>query len=103
VLSLDSVFFELQVFSDSTFTYPVLELNTITNVNGWEYESEPDIFVRMPDDGFPSNFSGRRIKFSAQSSHFLTRSEIYYLKWQAIDINNVKFNKQDTRKIVIYT
>ncbi len=99
ILSLEDVFFTLRVATDSNIDdSTVLALDTSSSVNGWEYESEPDVFIRMPDDGFPSNFSGRRIKFSSQPTHYLNKSSIYHVKWQANGIA-----QQDTRRIIIYT
>ena len=84
ILTLENIHFELEVSLDSTFTDIVASLATLTSIVGWKYESEADVFVQFPTVGFPSNFSGRRIRFDSPSANFLRRTEEYYVRWRAL-------------------
>lgn len=104
VLSFENVHFELQVSSDTSFTDFVVDISTQNNVTGWKYEQEPNTFVQLVSVGFPSNFSGRRVKFVSPTENRLTRTEIYYVRWRAIDVNGSPITEwdEDTNPMLVY-
>jgi uncharacterized protein (TIGR03790 family) len=92
ILTLDDIFFQLQVSTNQNFTNIVIDVDSSTDITGWKYESEPYIFTQLSDSGFPSNFSGRRIKYISPEDKRLTRAEVYYVRWRAFnDENNQVF------------
>lgn len=103
-LTLENVHFELEVAPNQLFDPSILlvDLSTLTDVTGWQYEGQPNVFVQFPESGFPSNFSGRRIRFRSQASHYLTRTEVYFVRWTAIDESGSPFSGvTGTERIII--
>ena len=90
LLTFENIHFNLQIAADEDFTDIVVDVSTLVDIEGWKYEREQFTFVQMPNSGLPSNFSGRRIKFIAHSDHYLTRTELYYVRWKALDEDGVK-------------
>lgn len=87
LLTREDIHFELEIATDENFDSSsiVIDLSTLTDTTGWSYEGQPYIFVQLPTSGFPSNFSGRRVKFVSQVAHYLTTTGIYYARWTATD------------------
>lgn len=103
-LTLENVFFELEVSKSSTFSSLLVDLSTQTSVLGWEYEGQPFLFVQMPDSGFPSNFSGRRVRFSSPQANFLRSTEVYYIRWTAVNGSGLPFpGATATQRMIIST
>ena len=90
ILTFEDIHFDLQVAIDSEFADIVVDVSTSDDITGWQYESEPYRFVQLPDSGFPANFSGRRIKYLSPETQRLRRSEIYYIRWRALNVENVR-------------
>jgi hypothetical protein len=82
---LENIFFELQIATDSDFTNVVVDESSLVNVSGWRYEQEINIFVQIISEGFPSSFSGRRVRYVAPPNNYLVRTEIYFVRWRSID------------------
>ena len=105
-LTLENVFFELEVSKSTTFSpaTTLIDLSTQTSVSGWEYEGQPFLFVQIPDSGFPSNFSGRRVRFSSPQANFLTSTEVYYVRWTAVDSSGLSFpGATATERMIVST
>lgn len=103
-LTLENVFFELEVSRNTAFSLLLVDLNTLTSVSGWKYEGQPFIFIQMPDSGFPSNFSGRRVRFSSPQANFLTSTEVYYVRWTAVNSAGLPFpGVTATERIIVST
>lgn len=90
LLTFENVHFNLQIAADEYFSDIVVDVSTLLDIEGWKYEREKFSFVQMPDSGFPSNFSGRRIKFISPSDNYLNRTELYYVRWRALDEDGVR-------------
>lgn len=82
------IYFEIQVASNKGFTNILVNINSSESIDGWKYENEKFHFTQLSLDGFPSNFSGRRVRFISPTVNYLTRTELYYIRWRAIDTNN---------------
>ena len=93
ILTLEDIFFNLDVATNDTFDVPstVFKLHTQTSTTGWSYEGQPFIFVQLPNSGFPSNFSGRRVRFTSPAANYLRATELFYVRWTAIDVNGTAF------------
>lgn len=105
-LTLENIFFELEVSRNSSFDSGsiLVDVSSITDVTGWKYEGQPFLFIQMPDSGFPSNFSGRRVRFSSPQSNFLQITEVYYVRWTAIDSSGMPFPAATaTERVIIKT
>ena len=102
---MEDIHFELVVATDPAFdTADILfTLTTLSSTVGWSYEGQPFVFVQFPSSGFPSNFSGRRVKFVAQEAQHLRLTEIYYVRWTAVNSSGVEFfpNATAAQKIII--
>jgi uncharacterized protein (TIGR03790 family) len=85
--AFEDVFFNLQISDSNTFATILANINSYTAIGGWRYESEPHIFVQIGTSGVPSNYSGRRIKYTSQESDYLTSLGLYYIRWRAWDSN----------------
>ena len=83
--TLENVHFELQLSLVEDFSTTRMSLRSIDSIIGWKYESEPFIFIQLPTGGFPSNFSGRNVRFISPTTDFLTRTELYYVRWRALN------------------
>ncbi len=101
ILTLDNIFFHLEVSRSSDFPSNVVDITTRTDVEGWKYEGSPDIFVQLDELGFPSNFSGRRIRFESPSASFLRTTEVYYVRWTPTDINGLPFLVTSTTQTIV--
>jgi len=105
LLTLEDVHFELEVALDENFDSSsiVLDLSTLTSTTGWSYEGQPFVFVQLPDSGFPSNFSGRRVRFISQPAHYLRKTEIYYVQWTAVNSSGTPFDGATaTERMIVY-
>ena len=101
-LTLEEIFFELEVSRNQTFDSVLVDISSMTNVAGWKYEGQPFLFIQMPESGFPSNFSGRRVRFSSPPTNFLINTEVYYVRWTAIDASGMPFpGATATQRIII--
>lgn len=78
--SFEEVHFELQVSRDSDFSSLAVSASSYTSQSGWSYESEPNVFTQMGSTGFPSNLSGRRLRYTSPASAYLTTTEVYYIR-----------------------
>ncbi len=102
--TLQNVHFELQLALDKGFTNIVINIRSRDDTTGWKYESEPFIFVQLISNGFPSNFSGRKVRFQTdQAVRHLVRTETYYVRWRALDTNGVAIHgfKTDSKKLIV--
>lgn len=87
---LENVHFQIQVSLDENFESAAVDESSYLDEDGWKREVEPNVFTPLPSSGFPSNFSGRRVRFvSNKSTHVLTRTELYYVRWRPLDRNGV--------------
>jgi uncharacterized protein (TIGR03790 family) len=103
-LTWENIFFEIEVAVNETFDSGsiVVDVSSLTDITGWKYEGQPYFFLQMPDTGFPSNFSGRRIKFVSPSDNYLRSTQTYYLRWTAINSDGVAFpGASATQQIII--
>ncbi|KKM85373.1 hypothetical protein LCGC14_1289720 [marine sediment metagenome] len=104
LLTFEDIHFEIEVHNNTSFTELVLSVSSFADIGGWKYESEPYIFVQLPESGFPSNFSGRRTKYiSFTSNEYLTTAEVYYIRWRALDSSGIAiadWNEDQTGKII---
>ena len=81
MLTYEFIHFKLQVSALEDFSVLTYNFDTLSSTDGWSYESTINSFTTMTT-GFPSNFSGRRLKYS-DSTNILTQGEIYYAQWIA--------------------
>lgn len=82
---LESVYFQFQVANDSAFSDLVVNVSSLTDLEGWKYEQEVNRFVQMVSEGFPSSFSGRRVRYEAPEDYYLTRTETYFIRYRPLD------------------
>jgi len=86
--TLENVHFRMQLATDKSFTAVVVVANSYLEVDGWQYEAEAyGGFISILSDGFPSNFSGRRIRYESTEANYLTQTNVYYVRWRALDSN----------------
>ncbi len=85
--TFENIHFVLQVSETADFTELVVDVSTLNSVSGWKYESEQFIFVQLSESGFPSNFSGRRLRFDSTPEHRLRKTEEYFVRWRAFRAN----------------
>lgn len=105
-LTLENIFFELEVSRNQTFDSGsiLVDVSSLTDVTGWKYEGQPLLFVQMPNSGFPSNFSGRRVRFSSPEVNFLRSTEVYYVRWSAVDSQGMPFpGATATQRMIVST
>ena len=100
-LTLEDIHFELEVSPNTNFSPLLISVNTLTDVTGWSYEGQINLFVQFPSSGFPSNFSGRRVKFASLASQYLTSTETYHVRWTALDSGGSPIGTTETREIII--
>ncbi len=102
-LTHENIHFRLQVASDEDFSTVVIDEKTSDSTSGWRYEQEQNVFVQFPTTGFPSNFGGRRIRYIALSINYLTRTELYYVRWLDINAsgNPLGIYRTDTEPMII--
>jgi len=79
-LTLENIYFVIQVARDSNFTNVVYFISSADSVNGWWYEKEVSDFSSLPEDGFPSNYAGRRIRFVSPERYYLRETEKYFYR-----------------------
>jgi len=79
-LVLENINFILEVATDKDFVDIFLTLKTRVSVIGWEYEKELFEFTALPENGLPSNYSSRRVRFTSPASNFLRKLETYYVR-----------------------
>lgn len=77
------IHFRLQISAVSDFSSTVGDFNSLDNEEGWYYEFRPNLFVAMTD-GFPHNFSGRRVRYRSREADYLTQLNTYYVRWRAL-------------------
>ncbi len=105
--TLENVHFRLQVSTDENFSSIVVgtgdESNSYEDITGWTYENELYGFIRLTSYGLSSNFSGRRVKFIAPEEFYLTRTNVYYVRWRALDEsgNNLTDWNVDPSRMII--
>ena len=102
---LENVHYRLQVAEDEEFTSIVVDANSYDSIEGWKYEAEAfGGFLQMLSEGFPSNYSGRRIRYVATETNYLTTTELYYVRWRPLDGNGANLTgdwfTDDNRMIV---
>jgi len=103
-LTLEDIFFKLEISRDESFSPKLMDISSAGNTTGWKYEGQPFLFIQMPDSGFPSNFSGRRVRFSSPEVNFLRSTEVYYVRWTATDSTGASFpGATATQRIIIGT
>ncbi len=84
VQTLENVNFQLHLSRNANFVPLEVDVFSGDSIVGWQYESEPFVFVQLPPDGFPSNFSGRKVRFVSPKNYRLRRTETFYVRWRAI-------------------
>ncbi len=100
--TFENIHFQLQLSLVEDFSTIILEKRSFDDVTGWKYESEPFIFVQLVTSGFPSNFSGRIVRFVSPTTDFLTRTELYYVRWRALNsLGAAITNYQSAGQIII--
>ena len=105
-LTLENIFFELEVARNQTFDSGsiLVDVSSLTDVTGWKYEGQPFLFIQMPESGFPSNFSGRRVRFTSPEVNFLRSTEVYFVRWTAVDSSGIAFpGATATQRMIIST
>lgn len=100
---LENVFFQIQVATDSAFTDIKVDESSLIDNEGWQYERELNRFVQLISEGFPSSFSGRRVRYQAPSSNYLTRTETYFIRWRSLSAlgSFIKDWTVDSNEIII--
>ncbi len=99
--TLENVHFEIQIASDSAFASLLIDTGTLTSIIGWKQEQEPLVFTSLIETGFPSNLSGRRIRYEQSSG--LVRTEVYFVRWRAVDTNGVPITgyQTSTKQLIV--
>jgi uncharacterized protein (TIGR03790 family) len=99
----ENVFFELQVDTENSFSSPVVDVSSLTDNTGWKYEQETNQFVQLISEGFPSSFSGRRVRYEAPAVNYLLRTETYFIRWRSVDSlgSPIRNWTEDSRKLLI--
>lgn len=101
-LTFVNVHFRIQVSETTSFSNIVVDRSSIIDIEGWKYEQESYAFVQMPSTGFPSNFSGRRVRFVSPEEDYLTRTDAYYVRWRALNSDGSPLtNWQPGSKVLI--
>ena len=88
-LTLENIHFDLQLSTTPNFSNVVIDVSSFSSIVGWKFESEKFEFQQMLSSGFPSNFSGRRIRFVSPEEHFLTRGNLFHVRWRALNSDGV--------------
>lgn len=105
-LTLENIFFELEVSRNQTLDSGtvLVDVSSLNDVTGWKYEGQPFLFVQLPESGFPSNFSGRRVRFSSPEVNFLRGTEVYHVRWTAVDSSGIPFpGATATQRMIVST
>jgi len=79
-LTLENVFFVIELSNDSTFSDIVKTIRLSDSTDGWYYEKEPYRFMPIETVGFASNYSGRRIRYVSTSENELNHNDLYYYR-----------------------
>jgi hypothetical protein len=58
----------------------IFSKDTFEDVTNWTFEDYNGDFKPMNGNGITSNYEGRRIKYTSQSSELLTRGEFYWFR-----------------------
>lgn len=82
----ENVHFILQMSTYSNFSVIVKEFNSLTSSDGWYYEYRVNNFISMYN-GFPTTHENRRVRYKSLAGDYLTKYEIYYVRWRAIHDN----------------
>lgn len=101
ILTLENVFFHLEVSKNDKFTDLAVDTKTSDTVSGWKYEINPYEFASIPTDGYPSNFSGRRLRFEPLSDNFLTPTEVYYVRWTPLNVSGTPLSVTSSSERII--
>lgn len=80
---LENVHFEIELSKTSDFSSVESNADSSISTNGWKREVDFNEFVNLTSFGLSSNLSGFRIRYTATSSKYLTRTESYYVRWKA--------------------
>ena len=86
---------------DSDFTTLVLDLNTSIDVTGWQFENLPYNFINLFEFGYPSNFSGFKIRYYSFNTTYLTTTEIYFIRWMAITDDETLSDWSTSERLII--
>lgn len=98
-LTLEDVNFAIEIATDPNFNDVIYLISSLDSKNGWLYEKEIGIFNAMPNDGFPSNYSGRRTRFQSPNNYYLPIGGKYYYKIY-IDDSSAETVITSTEKII---
>ena len=79
-LTYENINFVIEVARDSLFIDIIYTISTEDSVEGWLYEKEICEFFPMPETGFPSNYSSRRVRFISPEEYYLTSTEKYFYR-----------------------
>lgn len=87
--TFENLHFQVQMSIDSDFLQTVIDVNSFDDTTGWSYESEPYLFVQLVTSGLSSNFSGRKIRYTSPVDMYLTRGDIFHVRWRALESDGV--------------
>lgn len=100
--TLENVHFEIQVSRMESFSDLNVVANSYLDSDGWSREIELNTFAALTENGLPSNFSGRRVRFEVSgSSNLLIRTEVYFVRFRALDHNGVPISDWITSEKMI--
>ena len=91
--------FELDIALDPDFEELLFEKKTLEGNTGWYWEKDKNKFEAFPAGGVPSSHVGRRIRYIAQPSEYLTRGDVIYIRWRQRDQAQI-FDYQEARDII---
>lgn len=98
--TLEDIYFQIQMAADTEFTNIVTNISMFDELDGWKYEQNVNSFVQMPN-GFPSNFSGRRVRYVSTEDNYLIRLNLYYIRWRALDIDGANITDWTTGTMIV--
>ena len=72
--------FVLQVATDACFANVILEKNSSSSQDGWQYRDRWYHFLDMTDDGVTPSFARKTVRYISQDGDDLTRGQDYYVR-----------------------
>lgn len=82
---LENVHFEMELSRNIDFSDIEIGINSFNDITGWRREQEKNVFVQIVTSGVPSNFSGRKVKYTSTVNNYLRSTEVYYVRWRPLD------------------
>jgi len=77
--------FELEVSDKEDFSNILLNKKSREDISGWFFENSEDDFETLTNNGLPSSFAGRNVKYVNQGGESLTRGVFYYFRIRQSD------------------